>query len=183
MRVGEANDLARPKSPSFNIPCRSTNKLLGFKSYAEKWWRQLLWAIFHITLWRIHSWWRYSRPWSVISMYAFMCPGARTTVLSLIICSRSVSMKSKTRETFDRWPNTSSKPMIWGCVSSCSSLISRNAVLFIPSLASSLDPSLICHTTNNVRLLSWINLVQNTFLTATILSSLCVSFALYTVAN
>lgn len=46
-------------------------------------------------------------PFNVIIIYAFTLPGAKTIVLSFTIISKSVSMKSNTKDTFDFCPNTS----------------------------------------------------------------------------
>lgn len=56
--------------------------------------------------------------------------------------ARSVSIKSRTSEIFDFCPKTSTSSIIFSCFSSCSSFISLNAVLLIPSRASLLSPSL-----------------------------------------
>uniref|UniRef100_A0A2M4C8L0 Putative secreted protein n=1 Tax=Anopheles marajoara TaxID=58244 RepID=A0A2M4C8L0_9DIPT len=92
-----------------------------------------------------------------------MLAGVSTIFWSLMMISRSVSMKSNTSDTLLLCPNTSSSPIMFSWCSSCSSLISLSAVRLIPSAASSRLPILI-------------------FFTATI-SFVSVSRALYTVAN
>jgi hypothetical protein len=59
------------------------------------------------TLCKIQLIWRYSKPCNVINRYALILAGVNTMLLSLIITSRSVSMKSNTSDTLDLCPNTS----------------------------------------------------------------------------
>lgn len=61
------------------------------------------------TLCKIQLIWRYSRPCNVINKYALILAGVKTMLLSLIITSRSVSMKSNTSDTLDLCPNTSER--------------------------------------------------------------------------
>ncbi len=98
---GDPKNLARPKSPILRTPLRLTSRLLGFRSRC-----------------RTQLSWRYSSPSSVCSVYAFMLAGVSTSEVSLMMTSRSVSIKSMTRETLDLWPKTSLRPMTFGCDSS-----------------------------------------------------------------
>lgn len=73
---------------------------------------------------------KYSSPCSVMIMYALTLAGVSIIFESLMIFSRSVSMKSNTNETFDLWPNTSNSPIKFSCCNSCNNLISLRAVRF-----------------------------------------------------
>ena len=69
-------------------------------------------------LWSIQFWCKYSRPLSVWRVYVLMCAGVRMMEVSLMMTSRSVSMKSITIATFEPVPKTSRIPITFSWLNS-----------------------------------------------------------------
>lgn len=78
--------------------------------------------------------WQYATAARVICMYDLISGVPRGRNLSFITASRSDSQHSNTRCRFRLCGKQSTSSMTFGCRSSCSSLISRMAVKFTPSL-------------------------------------------------
>ena len=69
-------------------------------------------------LWSIQFWCKYSRPLSVWRVYVLMCAGVRIMEVSLMMTSRSVSMKSITIATLEPVPKTSRIPITFSWLNS-----------------------------------------------------------------
>ena len=105
---GSAKSLARPKSAILSCPSEARSKLLGFKSYKNKF-RTCLEDVERICKKAIRIWytrcnmkfrWQNSSPRNVMAIQLLISAGKNTSDLSLMIISRSESRNSRTRFKF-----------------------------------------------------------------------------------